>query len=109
MFKFTKDEAQLKNNLRHQVFACYYDPCLFHAFNSIMMNVKTTKVDVMDITPKINFPYLMENILNTPSFRNRPVGNKKKIFLNHHTILSAVIASKRSQKLDPLISESKPI
>ena len=85
VFKFTKDETQLKNNLRHQVFAAYYDPRLSSAFNAIMTNANTTKIDVTDITPKLNFPFLAENLLTQYPDLQKQAGNKKKIFLNHRT------------------------
>jgi len=84
-FKFTKDETQLKNCLRHQVFAAYYDPRLSSAFNAIMTNVNTTKLDVTDITPKLPFPFLAENLLTQYPDLQKQAGNKKKIFLNHRT------------------------
>ena len=57
-FKFTDDEAMLKNHLRHQVFAAYYNPAVSSAFNAIMTEVDTTKLDVTDITPKLAYPLL---------------------------------------------------
>jgi hypothetical protein len=84
-FKFTKDEAQLKNCLRHQVFSVYYDPRLSSAFNAIMTNANTTKVDVTDITPKLNFPFLAENLLTQYPDLQKQASNRKKIFLTRRT------------------------
>lgn len=84
-FKFSKDEAKLKNNLRHQVFAAYFDPRLSSAFNAIMTNVNTTKVDVTDITPKINFPFLAENLLTQYPTLQKQASNKKRIELTRKT------------------------
>jgi hypothetical protein len=86
VFKFTKDVEQLKNNLRHQVFSAYYDPRLSSAFDAMLTNVNTTKVDVTDITPKIPFPFLAENILKEfPNLQKQASGHRRKIFLTHHT------------------------
>jgi hypothetical protein len=86
-FHFTKDESELKNNLRHQVFSAYYDPRVSSAFNAMMTNVNTTKVDVTDITPKMNFPFLAENILKEyPELVKQASGFKKAhVLLNHKT------------------------
>lgn len=86
-FHFTKDESELKNNLRHQVFSAYYDPRVSSAFNAMMTNVNTTKVDVTDITPKMNFPFLAENLLKEyPELVKQASGFKKAhVLLNHKT------------------------
>ena len=86
-FHFTKDESELKNNLRHQVFSAYYDPAVSSAFNAMMTNVNTTKVDVTDITPKMNFPFLAENLLKEyPELVKQASGFKKAhVLLNHKT------------------------
>src|ERR1035437_9310175 len=94
-FHFTKDDDQLKNNLRHQVFAAYYDPRVSSAFNAMMTNVNTTKVDVTDITPKIPFPFLAEGLLKEYPQLQKHASNTKKILLNHKTaddVTKAVIA-----------------
>jgi hypothetical protein len=85
-FKFTKDEGELKTLLRHQVFSVYFDPRLSSAFNAIMTNVNTTKVDVTDITPKLNFPFLAKNLLvQYPDLQKQAGSHRKKIFLTHRT------------------------
>lgn len=84
-FHFTEDEGKLKNNLRHQVFAAYYDPALSSAFNALMTNVNTTKIDVTDITPKINFPFLAENLLTQFPTLQKQASNKKRLALTRKT------------------------
>src|SRR5271157_5192552 len=76
-FHFTKDSDELKNNLRHQVFSAYYDPRVSSAFNAMMTNVNTTKVDVTDVTPKMNFPFLAENILKEYPRLDKQAGKQK--------------------------------
>src|SRR5271167_1533125 len=66
-FHFTKDSEQLKNNLRHQVFS---------AFNALMTNVNTTKVDVTDITPKISYPAITESLLKEYPRLDKQAGYK---------------------------------
>ena len=82
-FHYTSDDDKLKNNLRHQVFAAYFDPRVSSAFNAMMTNVDTTKVDVCDITPKLNFPFLAENILKQYPSLEKQASTKAKIALNH--------------------------
>jgi hypothetical protein len=75
-FHFSKDSEKLKNNLRHQVFAAYYAPYVSSAFNAMMTNVNTTKVDVTDITPKLSTPFLAENILKEYPTLEKQAGTK---------------------------------
>ena len=85
-FHFTKDSEELKNNLRHQVFSAYFDPRVSSAFNAMMTNVNTSKVDVTDITPKINFPFLAENLLKQyPQLEKQAGVRKPTILLNYKT------------------------
>jgi len=85
-FHFTKDSEKLKHNLRHQVFSAYYDPRVSSAFDAMMTNVNTTKVDVTDITPKIPFPFLSENLLKEYPKLIKQAGDKRpKVLLNHKT------------------------
>lgn len=84
-FHYTEDQAKLSNNLRHQVFAAYYDPRLSSAFDAIMTNVNTTKVDVTDITPKIPFPFLSKNLLRQFPELQKQGSARKKLFLTRHT------------------------
>src|SRR5208282_213064 len=98
---FTKDSEQLKNNLRHQVFSAYYDPRVSSAFNAMMTNVNTTKVDVTDVTPKMNFPFLAENILKEyPRLDKQASVQKPTILLNHKTADDVTKQTLEPQELD---------
>src|SRR5271157_146088 len=100
-FHFTKDSEKLKNNLRHQVFAAYFDPRVSSAFNAMMTNVNTTKVDVTDITPKMNFPFLAENILKEYPRLDKQAGKQKPtILLNHKTADDVTKQTLEPQELD---------
>jgi hypothetical protein len=59
-FHMIKDEGKLAEMLAHQVFACYFDPRLSSAFDAILTDMDTTKLDVTDISTKLNFPFLAE-------------------------------------------------
>jgi hypothetical protein len=85
-FKYTDDITKLTNLLRHIVFAAYFDPRLSSAFEALMTVVDTTKLDVTDITPKMNFPFLAENPLKQfPELLKQAATAKKKIFLTAKT------------------------
>jgi len=100
-FHFTKDSEQLKNNLRHQVFCAYFDPKVSSAFNAIVTNLNTTKIDVTNITPKIPFPFLAENVLKQyPDLKKQAAYNKEKILLNHKTADAVTQAVLDPQELD---------
>lgn len=62
-FQFSKDDNELANLTRHLIFSSYFDPALSSAFDALMTDVETSKFDVTDITPKMNFPALAENPL----------------------------------------------
>jgi hypothetical protein len=99
-FHFTKDANELKNNLRHQVFSAYFDPRVSSAFNAMMTNVNTTKVDVTDITPKIPFPALAENLLKQYPLLVKQASGKKTILLNHKTADAITKETLDPQELD---------
>src|SRR5271170_1074418 len=100
-FHFTKDESELKNNLRHQVFSAYYDPAVSSAFNAMMTNVNTTKVDVTDITPKMSYPFLSENPLKEYPRLDKQAGwNKPTILLNRKTADDVTKQTLEPQELD---------
>lgn len=99
-FHFTKDANELKNNLRHQVFSAYFDPRVSSAFNAMMTNVNTTKVDVTDITPKIPFPALSENLLKQYPLLVKQASGKKTILLNHKTADAVTKETLDPQELD---------
>src|SRR5271154_6195900 len=100
-FHFTKDSEMLKNNLRHQVFSAYFDPRVSSAFNAMMTNVNTTKVDVTDVTPKMNFPFLAENILKEyPRLDKQASAQKPTILLNHKTADDVTKQTLDPQELD---------
>src|SRR5271157_1999484 len=100
-FHFTKDSDELKNNLRHQVFSAYFDPRVSSAFNAMMTNVNTTKVDVTDVTPKMNFPFLAENILKEYPRLDKQAGKQKPtILLNHKTADDVTKQTLEPQELD---------
>src|SRR5271156_1320269 len=100
-FHFTKDAEKLKNNLRHQVFAAYYNPAVSSAFDALMTNVDTTKVDVTDITPKLTYPFLSENPLKEFPRLDKQAGYKKAtILLNKKTADDVTKETLEPQELD---------
>jgi len=62
-FKYVKDEEQLTMLIRHVVFAAYFDPALSSAFDRMTSETTSSNLDVTDITPKLNFPFLAEGLL----------------------------------------------
>lgn len=84
-FKFTSDDEQLTNLLRHLVFAAYFNPAVSSAFDALMTTVDTFKFDVTDITPKLTYPFLSENPLKAFPNLNKAANSKKKIFLTAKT------------------------
>ena len=100
-FHFTKDAEQLKNNLRHQVFAAYFNPAVSSAFNALMTNVNTTKVDVTDITPKLSHPFLSESILKEhPKLEKQAGFDRPTILLNRKTADEVTKQTLDPQELD---------
>jgi hypothetical protein len=84
-FKFTKDDEKLSNLIRHLVFAAYFDPALSSAFNALMTDVSTDKLDVTNVTPKLNFPGVAENPLKDYPDMQKMGAGRKKIFLTKKT------------------------
>jgi hypothetical protein len=84
-FKFTDDEQKLANLVRHLIFCAYFDPRLSSAFNAMMTNIDTTKFDVTDITPKLNFPFLAEGVLKQYPDLQKSASSKAKVFLSAKT------------------------
>src|SRR5208282_5302499 len=84
-FKFTKDDEQLTNMVRHLVFNVYFDPRLSSAFNALMTDVATDKMDVCNVTPKLNFPGIAENPLKDYPDMQKLGAGRKKIFLTYKT------------------------
>ena len=84
-FKFTKDDEKLANMLRHLVFSAYFDPRLSSAFNALMTDVSTDKLDVTNITPKLNIPGLAENPLKEYPVLDKMASVNKKVFLTFKT------------------------
>jgi hypothetical protein len=85
-FKFTSDDDQLTNLLRHLVFSSYYSPNVSSAFNAMMTTVDTNKLDVTDITPKLTYPFLSENPLRAfPELTKQGSWTKGRIFLTAKT------------------------
>src|SRR5271157_470145 len=76
-FQFTSDDNQLTNLTRHVVFSSYFDPRLSSAFDAMMTDVETSKFDVTDITPKMNFPALAENPLKEFPLLTKEGSSKK--------------------------------
>jgi hypothetical protein len=100
-FHFSKDADELKNNLRHQVFSAYYNPSVSSAFNALMTNVDTTKVDVTDITPKLSYPFLTENPLKQfPQLEKQGSYKKATILLNRKTADDITKQTLDPQELD---------
>ena len=84
-FKFTKDDEKLTNMVRHLIFSAYFDPALSSAFNTLMTDVSTDKLDVTNITPKLNFPGVAENPLKDYPDMQKMGAGRKKIFLTKKT------------------------
>lgn len=100
-FHFTKDAEELKNDLRHQVFSAYYNPSVSSAFNALMTNVDTTKVDVTDVTPKLSYPFLTENPLKQfPQLEKQAGWKKETILLNRKTADAVTKQTLDPQELD---------
>jgi len=100
-FHFTDDANALKNNLRHQVFSAYYNPAVSSAFNALMTNVDTTKVDVTDITPKLSYPFITENPLKQYPQLDKSASHKKAtILLNRKTADDVTKQTLEPQELD---------
>lgn len=91
MFKYTKDSGALANALRHLVFAAYFDPRLSSAFDAVLQDIDTvnhgTELDVTNITPKLPFGEVAENVVqyypdlksgdDTLASQERPTGPDK--------------------------------
>lgn len=75
MFKFVKDDAQLCMLIRHMVFGAYFNPALSSAFDRLSNDVTEENFNVSDISPKLNFPFLAENVLK--SYPNLQPGDKR--------------------------------
>jgi hypothetical protein len=100
-FHFTENAEELKNDLRHQVFSAYYNPAVSSAFNALMTNVDTTKVDVTDITPKLSYPFLTENPLKQYPQLDKQAGRKKAtVLLNRKTADEIEKQTLEPQELD---------
>jgi hypothetical protein len=100
-FHFTKDEAELKNDLRHQVFSAYYNPSVSSAFNALMTNVDTTKVDVTDITPKLSYPFITANPMKQfPNLEKSAAYKKATVLLNRKTADDITKQTLDPQELD---------
>ena len=84
-FKFTKDDEKLTNLVRHLIFSAYFDPALSSAFNALMTDVSTDKLDVTNVTPKLNFPGIAENPLKDYPDMQKMGAGRKKIFLTKKT------------------------
>lgn len=100
-FHFSDDESQLKNDLRHLVFSAYYNPAVSSAFDALMTNVNTTKVDVTDITPKLTYPFLSENPLKQfPQLEKQAGWKRATVLLNSKTADEVEKQSLDPQELD---------
>ena len=84
-FKFTKDNEQLRNMVRHLIFGAYFDPRLSSAFNALMTDMATDKLDVTNITPKLPFPGVAINPLQDYPDMQKMGSRRKKIFLTYKT------------------------
>jgi len=82
-FHFTADDEKLSNLVRHLVFSAYFNPALSSAFDALMTDISTDKLDVTDITPKLSHPFLTENMLKDfPDLtKSASYTRKKKAFL----------------------------
>jgi len=84
-FKYTSEDGELTNLLRHLVFAAYFNPAVSSAFDALMTNVDTYKFDVTDITPKLTYPALSQNPLKAYPDLVKTGSVKGKIFLTAKT------------------------
>jgi hypothetical protein len=101
-FKFTDDEQKLANLVRHLIFCAYFDPRLSSAFNAMMTNIDTTKFDVTDITPKLNFPFLAEGVLKQYPELQKAAARKMSYRNTPKTFLTIKTADEITQDvLDP--------
>jgi hypothetical protein len=86
VFKFTGDDEKLSNLLRHQIFSAYFNPAVSGAFDALMTNVDTNKMDLTDITPKLTYPFITENPLKAyPDLQKTGGWSKPKVFLTAKT------------------------
>jgi hypothetical protein len=100
-FHFSDNAEQLKNDLRHLVFSAYYNPAVSSAFNALMTNVDTTKVDVTDITPKLSYPFLSENPLKQfPQLEKSAGWKRATVLLNRKTADEIAKQTLDPQELD---------
>jgi len=58
IFKYTRDPERLLAMVRHQIYGAYFNPALSSAFDNLAD--ATDNLNVSDITPKINYPGLVE-------------------------------------------------
>ena len=99
-FKFTKDDKALENLVRHLIFSAYFDPALSSAFNSLMTDSSTDKLDVTNVTPKLNFPGVAENPLKDYPDMQKMGAGRKKIFLTKKTAAAIEEAQLQPEELD---------
>jgi hypothetical protein len=94
MFKYTKDDQELANLVRHLIFSCYFDPALSSAFETLTTDIDTARVDVCDVTPKMQYPFITENPLkNFPELEKGDEVNKKASARKPYAVLSRKTAA----------------
>lgn len=87
-FKMTKDDEVLTNLVRHLVFSCYYDPALSSAFDTLTEDA--AKVDVTDITTKMQYPFLTEGENKQYPELEKVASSKKRSYLTSLTAADAI-------------------
>jgi hypothetical protein len=84
--KFTSDHDKLTNLVQHLIFSVYYNPSVSSAFNALMTNTDTSKLDVTDITPKLSHPFLTESaVRDLPNLQKQAGAHKPRVFLTAKT------------------------
>jgi hypothetical protein len=90
-FKYVKDEERLSMLLRHLVFAAYFDPRFSSSFEKLTEETTSQNLDLVDITPKLNFPFLAEGLIKSypelhPGDKRASAVQKPKIILAKGTL-----------------------
>jgi hypothetical protein len=60
VFKYVRKDDVLLTMLRHMIYNVYYDPKLSNGFDALSNDLATEKLDITDVTPKLQFPNLAE-------------------------------------------------
>ena len=90
-FKFVKDDEKLSMLLRHLVFAAYFDPRFSSSFEKLTEETTSSNLNVVDITPKLNYPFLAEGLMKNypelqPGDKRASSAQKPRIILAKETL-----------------------